>query len=80
MKAESVIDCVAERGAISEALDLLLLPETKARNRAGVKNPYGEGGASAAVVSVIERWHADEKNKIFHDLGKSAPEARRVCG
>ena len=80
LKAESVIDCVAERRAILEALDLLLLPETKARNRAGVKNPYGEGGASAAVVSVIERWHADEKNKIFHDLGKGALEARRVCG
>lgn len=54
MKAASVIDCPPERGAIGAALARLYDPAFKT-DLAAVRNPYGEGGASARVVAEIEK-------------------------
>lgn len=55
LKAASVIDCAAERVAIGSALQRLFAPEFRAR-LAGVRNPYGEGGASAKIAAVLRDY------------------------
>lgn len=52
LKAASVVDCVAERGAILEALQKIDSPEYRAR-LTGLTNPYGRGGASDRIVDVL---------------------------
>ena len=52
LRAESVIDCAAQRAAIGEALRQLFSPAFRARLSA-VRNPYGEGGASERIVTVL---------------------------
>lgn len=68
LKAESVIDCLPERMAISAALQQMSSPEFQAM-LPRVKNPYGEGGASEKVVEIL-RGHplAGLLKKSFHDL------------
>lgn len=68
LKADSVIDCAPERGAISSALTRLYSPEFQARV-ANVKNPYGDGGASERVVNVLSEVSLDGiVKKRFYDL------------
>jgi GDP/UDP-N,N'-diacetylbacillosamine 2-epimerase (hydrolysing) len=68
LKAESVIDCPPERGAIGAALRRLYSPEFQASLRT-VRNPYGDGGASARIVRVLESHPLDSiHRKAFHDL------------
>lgn len=67
LRAESVIDCAAERGAISAGLERLFDPEFRER-LPQVVNPYGEGGASAQIVETIENWTPGSLTKRFHDL------------
>jgi GDP/UDP-N,N'-diacetylbacillosamine 2-epimerase (hydrolysing) len=55
LKALSVIDCSAERGAIAAGLTQLYSPAFRAR-LAAVTNPYGEGGASARIVEVLRTF------------------------
>lgn len=52
LKAESVIDCEPTRPAISAALQRLYSSDFQKTLR-GVRNPYGEGGASEKVVRVL---------------------------
>lgn len=68
LKADSIIDCAAEKSAIAAALRLLFSPAFRAR-LAAVRNPYGEGGASEKIVAVL-RSHplAGLVRKPFHSL------------
>ena len=79
LKAASVIDCAAERGAIREAIALLINPETRARNRSGIQNPYGQGGAAERTVAVLEQWEPQCGNKLFYDLNVISEEMGRVA-
>ena len=69
LKAASVIDCAAERGAISAAIRRLYSAEFQ-RVLAGVSNPYGEGGASEKIVRTLAEHPLDGLvKKTFYDLG-----------
>jgi len=52
LKAASVIDCLPERAAIGAALTELFSPEFRTK-AAAARNPYGEGGASEKIISVL---------------------------
>jgi GDP/UDP-N,N'-diacetylbacillosamine 2-epimerase (hydrolysing) len=68
LKAESVIDCLPERMAISAALQQLYSSEFQAM-LPKVRNPYGEGGASEKVVAILRAHPLDGLlKKSFHDL------------
>jgi len=68
LSAASVINCSAEKASITEAIYklfspsfLALLPE--------VENPYGDGGASAAIVKTLEEVSFDDLlKKRFFDI------------
>lgn len=68
LKASSVIDCVPERQSIVKALRMLF-SEGFQESLSTVRNPYGEGGASARIVQVL-RDHPLEAilKKTFHDV------------
>lgn len=68
IKSEGVIDCAPERGAIAAALRELYSPEFLAK-LSTVRNPYGDGGASARVVETLARFElTDILKKRFFDL------------
>jgi GDP/UDP-N,N'-diacetylbacillosamine 2-epimerase (hydrolysing) len=68
LRAASVIDCEPERAAIGNALSQLFSARFQARLPA-VDNPYGNGGASEAIVKELERVDFDGLlKKCFHDL------------
>lgn len=77
LKAASVIDCAPQTDAIRTALARALSPAFR-EEIATVVNPYGEGGASEAIVRVL-REHPLEGllKKRFHDLGPAGREASR---
>jgi GDP/UDP-N,N'-diacetylbacillosamine 2-epimerase (hydrolysing) len=58
LKAGSVIDCPPDRAAIGAALTELFSPQFRAA-LAAVRNPYGEGGASEKIVSVLCTQHLE---------------------
>lgn len=66
LKADSVIDCDPERDAILGALNRSYSAEFR-RRLTHVRNPYGEGGASAKVVDIIRNELKDGilKKKFF---------------
>lgn len=68
LKAASVIDCAPQADAIRAALTRALSPDFR-EEIASVVNPYGEGGASEAIVRIL-REHPLEGllKKQFHDL------------
>jgi len=68
LKASSVIDCVPERQSIVKALRMLF-SEGFQESLSTVRNPYGEGGASARIVQVL-RDHPLEAilKKTFYDV------------
>jgi GDP/UDP-N,N'-diacetylbacillosamine 2-epimerase (hydrolysing) len=69
LKAASVIDCDADRAAIRGALERLFSPAFQASLPATV-NPYGDGGASEAIVQMLEQISLDGLlKKRFFDLG-----------
>lgn len=53
LKAESVLDCQPERSSIRNALERLFSVEFQAMVPR-VENPYGTGGASEAIVKILE--------------------------
>ena len=53
LKAASVIDCAPQRDAIEAALARAHSPEFR-KQTATAANPYGEGGASEAIVRVLQ--------------------------
>ncbi len=70
LKASSVIDCEPECGAIRRALELIYTPEFRKRIEL-TENPYGRGGASSAIVELIEKQDLSGLlNKQFRDAAK----------
>jgi GDP/UDP-N,N'-diacetylbacillosamine 2-epimerase (hydrolysing) len=68
LKAASVIDCTPDRSSIGAALGKLYSPDFQA-GLAGVRNPYGEGGASERIVAVLRDHPLDGiVKKAFYDL------------
>ncbi len=71
LRAHSVLNCAARREAIAEGLATILHPEFRAKARAAI-NPYGTGGASAAVFEVLRRQPLEGlARKAFHDIAVS---------
>lgn len=69
MKAESVIDCQPFREEIIHALNRLYSDEFQILLR-GVKNPYGDPGASKKIASMLKKVKlGGVLKKHFHDLG-----------
>jgi GDP/UDP-N,N'-diacetylbacillosamine 2-epimerase (hydrolysing) len=52
-RAESIIDCEPDRKSVSNAIKLALSPAFREKIK-GVKNPYGEGGASKKIKQVLK--------------------------
>lgn len=72
LKADSVIDCMPKRAAISAALRQLYSPEFQAVLPT-VKNHYGEGGAADKIVQALRDTPLDGiLKKSFHDLKPTA--------
>ena len=68
LKANSVIDCVPNREAIQAALKTLYSAEFQASLTA-VSNPYGNGGASEAIVKVLAEHPLENiRKKQFYNL------------
>lgn len=68
LRATSVIDCEPDRQAITAALSHLLSDEFQHQLPA-TKSPYGNGGASEAVVRILEHQPLDNLlKKRFYDL------------
>lgn len=68
LKAVSVIDSAPERVALSRALAQLFSEEFKSQ-LTSLKNPYGNGGASEAIVKALETIDfGDLLKKRFYDL------------
>jgi len=68
LKASSVIDCEPDQDSIRTALKQLYSPEFQTQLSA-VENPYGNGGASEAVVRRLESQSLDNLlKKRFYDL------------
>lgn len=68
-RAESVIDCPPEQGAIAAAIAQAL-----ALDCTGVTNPYGDGHTSERIVAVLKAIPDFRAllNKSFHDIGAAA--------
>ena len=70
LKAESVIDCNPEQKSILGALQHLYSPAFQQKLKI-ILNPYGEGGASKAIVKQLESSRFDDLlKKRFHDLSE----------
>ena len=68
LKAKSVIDCEPNQQSIQKAFERLYSNAFQEK-LAFVQNPYGEGGASAAIVKVLEKLpFEDLLKKQFYDL------------
>lgn len=68
LRATSVIDCQPQAAAISCAIDRLFSPDFQA-GLTGVKNPYGSGGASDAIVALLEQADLNPLlKKQFYDF------------
>jgi GDP/UDP-N,N'-diacetylbacillosamine 2-epimerase (hydrolysing) len=68
LKASSVIDCQPTRRSISEALHKLYSANFQA-TLDDARNPYGEGGASERIISILKGLDIDQVlKKKFHDL------------
>jgi len=68
LKAKSVIDCEPNQQSIQKAFERLSSIAFQEK-LAFVQNPYGEGGASAAIVKVLEKLpFEDLLKKQFYDL------------
>lgn len=68
LKAASVIDCMPKRSAISAAIRKLYSPAFQ-KVLAGVRSPYGEGGASRKIVSVLKSYPLEKLlKKSFYNL------------
>lgn len=77
--AASVINCRPEHQEIKAAIQQLYSPSFQA-SLVGVRNPYGDGGASERVLSLIKGQQLDGlTQKPFHDLpivGSASGEGR----
>jgi GDP/UDP-N,N'-diacetylbacillosamine 2-epimerase (hydrolysing) len=70
LRAASVIDCPPENASISKSIELLFSPSFQAM-LSNVENPYGSGGASNAIVKILEERSFDHLlKKHFVDLDR----------
>lgn len=68
LKANSVIDCEPNQKAIEAALEQLYSAEFQA-SLAAVSNPYGNGGASKAIVKALAEYPLENiRKKQFYNL------------
>ena len=68
LKAASVIDCEPDHDSIRHALEKLYSSSFQ-EHLASVRNPYGEGGASLAIVKILETSIFDRLlKKQFYDI------------
>jgi GDP/UDP-N,N'-diacetylbacillosamine 2-epimerase (hydrolysing) len=68
LQAKSIINCLPEERAIRDAIDRLNSLDFQA-SLAEVSNPYGEGGASAKIVKLLQSVSLEGiVIKTFHDL------------
>jgi GDP/UDP-N,N'-diacetylbacillosamine 2-epimerase (hydrolysing) len=68
VQASSVINCLPEEREISRALELLFSNDFQSGLN-GVKNPYGEGGASIKIVNALKNSNLEGIiQKAFYDL------------
>lgn len=68
IKAKSVIDCKPNHKDISDAIEKLYSNEFQ-KKLVKVKNPYGEGGASDAIINILKKEiHGVCLKKAFFDL------------
>jgi GDP/UDP-N,N'-diacetylbacillosamine 2-epimerase (hydrolysing) len=68
IKADSVIDCLANKNNIKKAFELLYSKEFQ-ENLKTVKNPYGDGCASKKILEIIKKTDlTDFLKKTFFDL------------
>lgn len=71
LMADSVINCGPTRGEITQALQILGSASFQA-SLAGTRNPYGDGGASERIVSVLRAVELDGiLKKRFYDIPTS---------
>ena len=74
LKAESVIDCLPKSDVIATSIKLALSPVFKQQLQQPFLNPYGEGGASEAIVTKLEAIEfTDLLKKLFYDLEFDQP-------
>lgn len=72
IKAESVIGCKPERASIVDALQTAFSDEFQEKLNS-VKNPYGEGGASARIIKILKEIdYSDILKKKFYDIDRSS--------
>lgn len=68
LKAQSVIDCAADRESIRAALAQAYSADFQA-SLSNVRSPYGDGGASQKILHILENHDfSDSLKKTFHDL------------
>ena len=68
IKADSVIDCDPIKNSILNAIEKLNSADFQ-KNLNNVVNPYGTGGASGAIVKVLEKISLENiRKKRFYDL------------
>ena len=68
LRAKSVIDCSPDCRSITDAINQLVSPSFRS-SLAGTDNPYGNGGASSSIVSILENINIDEViKKRFFDI------------
>jgi GDP/UDP-N,N'-diacetylbacillosamine 2-epimerase (hydrolysing) len=68
LRAASVIDCPADRTSITKAINQLF-SHSFSSSLPTIQNPYGNGGASATIVKILERVSFDNLlKKRFFDL------------
>lgn len=71
LKASSVIDCEPKQQAIQEALNMLYAADFRA-SLATVSNPYGNGGATEAIVRVLADYPLEDIcKKSFYNFSKN---------
>lgn len=68
IKAASVLDCMPEKNSISSTIKTALSEDFKTKLKK-VKNPYGEGGASAKILKILKSYPlAGIVKKEFYDI------------
>ena len=68
LQAKSIINCLPKEQAIRDAIDRLNSVDFQA-SLADTTNPYGEGGASAKIVKILQTASLEGiVKKTFHDL------------
>ncbi|MDC0239200.1 UDP-N-acetylglucosamine 2-epimerase [Candidatus Thioglobus sp.] len=68
IKADSVIDCLPEIKSIDKALKKLYSEDFQNKIK-NVNNPYGDGGASKKIISIIKKVNVNNiLKKSFYDL------------